>query len=83
MFKEGSYRISIPFTDDAGCHEVKTTNARKTKISKILSKSDNLKYVYDYGDFWKFEIHVIDRIRETIVAPICQDGSGATPPEDC
>ena len=83
MFQEGSCRISIPCADDADYHDAKTTDARTTKISKILSKSNELKYIYDFGDFWEFEIHVIDRIRETIDTPICQDGSGAPPPEDC
>lgn len=83
MLQEGSYRISISCADDADYHDVKTTDSRKTKIRKILSKSDDLKYIYDFGDYWEFEIHIIDRIRETIVAPLCQDGGGATPPEDC
>lgn len=83
MLQEGSCRISISCADDADYHDVKTTDSRKTKIRKILSKSDDLKYIYDFGDYWEFEIHIIDRIRETIVAPLCQDGGGATPPEDC
>lgn len=83
MFQDGNYRISIPCADDAYYHNVKKTDARKTKISKILSKSDDLKYIYDFGDFWEFEIHLIDRIRETLEAPICLDGNGATPPEGC
>jgi hypothetical protein len=61
MLQEGSYRISISCADDADYHDVKTTDARKTKISKILSKSDDLKYIYDFGDYWEFEIHIIDR----------------------
>ena len=81
MLQEGSYRISISCADDADYHDVKTTDSRKTKIRKILSKSDDLKYIYDFGDYWEFEIHIIDRIRETIVAPLCQDGGGATPPK--
>ena len=43
------------------------------------------KYIYDYGDYW---IHQIQLERNLLITanskyPICVDGEGACPPEDC
>ncbi len=81
--EEETLRISVPSTDDEEYYDIKTTNSRTTRISKIFAKKDSMVYIYDFGDYWLFEISVIDRIRKNIEAPFCIAGEGATPPEDC
>jgi len=57
----------------------------KLKIKKYLNKKgDSIKYIYDFGDYWRHEIEVIDVLEQddNREYPICIDGENASPPED-
>jgi hypothetical protein len=46
---------------------------------------DKLGYIYDFGDSWEHKL-VVEAIvprDESQTYPICIDGGGAAPPEDC
>ena len=56
-----------------------------TKIEKFLNKKgDSIKYIYDFGDYWRHKIEVIDVLEQedNREYPVCIDGENASPPED-
>ncbi len=44
-----------------------------------------MNYVYDFGDYWEHRIKVEKTLAPDpeMELPLCVDGAGATPPEDC
>jgi len=55
------------------------------RLRPLLSPEDRLRYHYDLGDDWRHEI-VLEGEVEGIpgeLYPLCLDGAGACPPEDC
>jgi len=52
----------------------------------LLSKpGDLLGYTYDFGDGWEHRLELEDIIQNDpgVTLPVCVDGAGACPPEDC
>ena len=48
-------------------------------------KNGKLAYIYDMGDWWEHEVRIEDRL-EAVGGkryPVCIDGAGTCPPEDC
>ncbi len=70
--------------DAGGLEDVK--DERKVRLNKLIKEEGaHFRYVYDFGDDWEHEI-TLERIVEPSKAtkyPICLDGEGACPPEDC
>lgn len=58
--------------------------SRGVKIDRYLNESYPMRYIYDMGDYWEHEI-VLEKVIEDyeFVYPMCLDGDGACPPEDC
>jgi hypothetical protein len=55
------------------------------RLRSIVAAGDRLRYLYDLGDTWWHEI-VIEGEVEGVPGeryPLCVDGAGACPPEDC
>ena len=48
-------------------------------------RNGKFRYVYDMGSWWDHELRIEDRVSATPGkrCPVCTDGSGACPPEDC
>lgn len=82
-FDQAEFRITIPSEYDDEYDE-KTYDARRKKLSSVFPKRKSLTYIYDYGDYWNFEIR-LERTSRADESPYarCLDGGGATPPEDC
>ncbi len=64
---------------------VKVHSERKARLAELVSPGETFVYVYDFGDNWEHDIEL-----ETVAVaepdglyPICVDGAGAGPPEDC
>lgn len=60
--------------------------AEKTNVLKFVKQYGLTKfvYVYDFGDDWVHNITVEDaEYKYAGSAPLCLDGKGACPPEDC
>jgi hypothetical protein len=71
-----------------GFDEFECLDSSKTLLSSILSerrKRFAFNYEYDFGDGWKHEIlyEGIPPIDTKAKYPICLEGEGACPPEDC
>lgn len=62
-----------------------TMPAKKIKVKKFLEEHliNKFVYVYDFGDDWIHEIVLEDINTDRIKHPVCLDGKGATPPENC
>lgn len=55
------------------------------RLRSIVAFGDRLRYLYDFGDDWRHEI-VLEGEVEGVpgeLYPLCVDGAGACPPEDC
>ncbi len=55
------------------------------RLRPLVSPGDRLQYRYDLGDDWRHEIVVegeVDGVAGELY-PLCVDGAGACPPEDC
>lgn len=70
--------------DAGGLEDVK--DERKVRLGKVIKEEGTrFRYVYDFGDDWEHEI-ALERISDpsrNSRYPICLDGEGACPPEDC
>jgi hypothetical protein len=69
------------FGDD---HEVIHCGARSV-ADFFSTENPSARYVYDFGDDWNHEILFEDRqpADSEKLYPVCLDGQGACPPEDC
>lgn len=85
-FEIADQRIRIANDDeDAYPSDPEWENKRpeKTKIDRFMGKDKPLSYVYDYGDYWKYQIVLEDVLEDYPFGyPRCLDGEGACPPED-
>ncbi len=79
------WAVRIPGeNDDEIGNEV--IDARETLVFDFLMKTHLTKfvYVYDFGDSWVHDITLEDMDpKRTLSHPLCHDGKGATPHEDC
>lgn len=83
-FTIDSYRIGQQFDDDGfnGPHEV--IDSQRIKIGDVLkSTGQELKYLYDFGDYWEHSLTLEKIIDDLIIPfPVCCDGGLCCPPED-
>ena len=74
------YGTSDPMYDSPG-----DITSEKVRLTTALRTTKTLDYVYDFGDYWEHRIKVEKTYAPDaqIKLPLCVDGAGATPPEDC
>jgi len=61
-----------------------TMEASETALSEIFNKKgQKFHYIYDFGDNWDHQITLEKVLLEKINQPVCLDGNGQCPPEDC
>ena len=55
------------------------------ELKEALGARKSFTYTYDFGDDWRHNIKVEKILRGALVSPLplCVDGAGACPPEDC
>lgn len=53
-------------------------------LSEYIPPHNYMKYIYDFGDYWEHKI-VIEEVRmdQSVRSPLCLEGEGTAPPEDC
>lgn len=58
--------------------------SKSVKVDKYLEVGKPIEYVYDMGDHWEHAI-ILEKVIEDYpnVFPVCLEGAGACPPEDC
>jgi len=85
------FEVINPITGQKECIGIPEENGEfipgdKRRIADIFSM-DNCrgKYVYDFGDYWVhlIELEKIFPIASNKKYPVCIQGEGASPPEDC
>jgi hypothetical protein len=76
--------IGIPDDDDFGPAEV-VPGWERSVASYFSGENPVATYVYDFGDDWKHEVILEDAVPAVprVGSPVCLDGGGACPPEDC
>jgi hypothetical protein len=77
--------IGIP-DDDEFLEDREIVPSWKPRVSDYFSAEiPSARYVYDFGDDWNHEIVFEEKLAVERPArhPICLDGKGACPPEDC
>ena len=58
--------------------------SEKTRLTKAMTPSGAIDYVYDFGDNWQHRIKVEKTLPPLDVKlPICIAGANAAPPDDC
>jgi hypothetical protein len=78
----GSTPLIMPAHPDI--EEEDADDSEITELSEIFTKpKQTFLYIYDFGDDWKHQITLEKISDETLTAPVCIDGKGACPPEDC
>ena len=66
--------------------DIKVYDARRYRLDRLFSEpSGHLEYVYDFGDWWEHDVQIAsaEEAQYRKQYPICVDGDGACPPEDC
>lgn len=84
QFQHGKDRFSDPRFDlDAGPNDYDETSVRISDLAAQGCKK--FRYGYDFGDDWWHTIKIEKKLtpKPTDTFPICVDGAGACPPEDC
>lgn len=78
--------LNIVMNEDlmSDSEEVEWVLEKDMLLSDVIPKYTVMKYIYDFGDFWQHEIIVEEIVdEEPVESPICLDGEGDAPPEDC
>lgn len=70
-------------TDPEG--ELGFRDETEVRLADVAKVGDRIGYEYDFGDGWQHElaIEAETKAREGRTYPVCLDGEGACPPEDC
>ena len=58
--------------------------SEKTRLTKAMTASGTIDYVYDFGDNWQHRIKLEKRLAPLgMKLPMCVAGANAAPPDDC
>jgi len=77
--------IGIPDDDDFG-PDTDVVPGWERSVAKYFSgENPSATYVYDFGDDWNHEVVLEQTVSaaKPLPQPVCLDGGGACPPEDC
>ena len=76
--------IGIPDDDDFGPAEV-VPGWERSVANYFSGENPAATYVYDFGDDWNHEVILEEAVPAVprVESPVCLDGGGACPPEDC
>jgi hypothetical protein len=85
-FEIGGERFGESVPDDELMGMPAAVNERRVRLSSVLGhKGAKGVYTYDFGDSWAHSI-VVEKVLPLdpgLVYPLCLDGKGHGPPEDC
>jgi len=79
------HSIGIPDDEELLSDTVVVPGWERAVANYFSGENPRARYVYDFGDDWHHEI-VLEQSDSDVKAlkhPVCLDGSGACPPEDC
>jgi hypothetical protein len=62
-----------------------SVRSERTALTKAMTRSGTIDYVYDFGDHWQHRVKLEKTLAPMpdLKLPLCVDGAGATPPDDC
>jgi len=72
----------LHFYLDSKGHDIKKED--QIELHRVLSKGENLTYVYDYGDSWTIDLSLVNIFEDETTGkyPVCIGGLRKAPPED-
>lgn len=80
---KGDFVVMEP-DEDFDKEEDGIISPNEVTVGEAFSEYEELRYVYDFGDYWEHKITLEKVIPETEFAGTkCLAGRGTTPPEDC
>lgn len=81
-FEVAEKRYLDPWFDGPDVDDVFAT---EVTLADVLGDHDRFAYVYDMGDGWMHDVHVVREVPpdEMTASPFCTAGSGLVPNEDC
>ena len=72
--------IQLTVEEDFG----ETIDSEVIELSEIFTRArQSFVYIYDFGDDWLHQVKLEKISDEVVIIPLCMDGEGACPPEDC
>jgi len=80
-FRKGMTRFGVA---DEDWPDAQLVDENDVRLSSVLTRrGQKLEYVYDFGDNWAHTITLTGNAKERCAVPVCLDGAGRCPPEDC
>ena len=78
----GWENFHLHFYQDLSGKDIKKED--QVELKQVLSKTERLKYVYDYGDSWTLDVSLLRIFEDSTINkyPICLSGLRKAPPED-
>lgn len=72
-------------TPDPDYDEPGSVRSERTRLTSAMTASRTIDYLYDFGDSWLHRVKVEKTFAPMpdLKLPLCVDGAGATPPDDC
>lgn len=72
-------------TLDPDYDEPGSVRSERTRLTSAMTGSRTIDYLYDFGDNWLHRVKVEKTFAPMpdLKLPLCVDGAGATPPDDC
>ncbi len=74
----------LHFYRDSRGVDISIKHEDQVALSQVLSKTQSLTYVYDYGDSWTIILTLINSFEDSAIGiyPLCIGGLRKAPPED-
>lgn len=74
----------LHFYRDSKGEDINIKHEDQVALANVLSKHQNLTYVYDYGDSWTIELTLLNSFDSSDLGkyPVCLAGLSKSPPED-
>ena len=62
-----------------------SVGSERTRLTKAMTRSGTIDYVYDFGDYWQHRVKLEKALPATpaLKLPLCMAGANAAPPDDC
>lgn len=84
QFSEKGFSSNVVYKIPDEYDEGNMKDSRTALISEVFNTAgQKYTYIYDFGDNWRHDILLEEITVEDNAVPLCLDGGGACPPEDC
>ncbi|MBX9851365.1 MAG: plasmid pRiA4b ORF-3 family protein [Cytophagaceae bacterium] len=83
-YRSDSIKLPSEEPEDLWGPKYNEYDSLETFIKDVFNHSrKTINYLYDFGDDWLHTIKPLAKPKEEVLFPVCIEGAGATPVEDC